>query len=97
MTSPANTPQPAADTMLAALTVLERLDSGDYPSVDVLMDSIDTRELSIGLVDVARFMASMLANAGQTDSPTVYGHVRSTIHGLVSDGSFGAGSFELPA
>lgn len=96
MTSPATTPQPAADPMLAALSVLERLDSGDHPSVDVLLDSIDARELAIGLVDVAGFMASMLANASEGTSAGVYAHVRQTILGLVSDGSFGAGSPNLP-
>ena len=83
--------------MLAALSVLERLDSGDYPSVDVLMDSLDPRELSIGLIDVARFLTDMVANAAEAQHSQVYAQVRSTILGLVSDGSFKPGAFQLPA
>lgn len=89
-------PQPAADPMLAALSVLERMNSQDHPSVDVLLDAIDARELAMGLVDIAGFMASMLANASGGTKEDVYAHVRSLILKLVSDGTFGAGPANLP-
>lgn len=89
-------PQPAADPMLAALSVLERMSTQDHPSVDVLLDSIDARELAMGLVDIARFMGSMLANASEGTEADVYAHLRTTILGLVSDGTFNSGPANLP-
>lgn len=89
-------PQPAADPMLAALSVLERMNSQDHSSVDVLLETIDARELAMGLVDIAGIMASMLANASDGTKADVYAHVRTTVLTLVSDGTFGAGPANLP-
>lgn len=89
-------PQPAADPMLAALSVLERMNSQDHPSVDVLLESIDARELAMGLVDIGGIMASMLANASHGTTADVYAHIRATVLELVSDGTFGAGPANLP-
>lgn len=93
---PQPVPQPAADPMLAALSVLERMATQDLKSVDLLLDSIDVRELTMGLVDIAGFMASMLAKASEGSKLDVYAHLRSLILGLVSDGTFNSGPANLP-
>lgn len=89
-------PQPAADPMLAALSVLERMSTQDHPSLDALLDSIDVRELAMGLVDVGRMLGSMVANASLTTETDVYAHLRTTILGLVSDGTFNSGPANFP-
>lgn len=82
--------------MLAALSVLERMNSQDHSSLDALLESIDARELAMGLIDVAGIMASMLSRASNGTAADVYAHVRTTILGMISNGTFEAGPANLP-
>lgn len=87
---------PTADPMLAAVAVLEKFSAGDHASLDALLDTMDPRELSAGLVDVSQFLISMLGRATGGTPAEVLQHLRTTILNLVNDGSFGTGEFPLP-
>jgi hypothetical protein len=82
-------PKPQTDTTLAALAVLERFSTEDFESVDALMATTDARELVIGLLDVSRMLASMLAKATDGQPDEVFVHVRQTVLGLIQDGHLG--------
>jgi hypothetical protein len=87
---------PTADPMFAAVALLEQFSSQNHPSADALLDTTDPRELVAGLIDVAGFLVSMVGNATGATNPEVLQHLRSTILGLVNEGRFSTGSFQLP-
>lgn len=81
--------KPQTDTTLAALAVLERFATKDFDSVDALLNTTDTKELVMGLLDVSRMLTGMLARATDARHDEVIVHVRETIMGLVHDGHLG--------
>jgi hypothetical protein len=88
--SPTNN-KPQTDTTLAALAVLERFATKDFDSVDALLDTTDTKELVMGLLDVSRMLTGMLARATDARHDEVIVHVRDTILGLIHNGHLGTG------
>lgn len=88
--SPA-TDKPQTDTTLAALAVLERFATNDFDSVDALLNTTDTKELVMGLLDVSRMLTGMLARATDARHDQVIVHVRETVMGLIHEGHLGTG------
>lgn len=86
---------PQADTTLAALAVIEQFSQGEYQTLDALLDATDEHELVIGLLDVSRHLATMLANAAGTTEQDVVDHLRSTVLGLISSGALSSGPPKL--
>ena len=86
--SPA-TPKPQTDTTLAALAVLEQFALEDFKSVDALLDTMETKELVMGLLDVSLMLTSMLSRATEARHSEVIVQVRKTIMNLIDEGHLG--------
>lgn len=84
--------QPEADSMLAALALMERFQQRDFVSVDAIVDSVNPRELVMGLLDVSLIFTDFLAKATHTSKEDVVTSVRADVVALVNDGSLGAGT-----
>ncbi|MCC3299482.1 hypothetical protein [Arthrobacter caoxuetaonis] len=83
--------KPQADTLLAALAVMERFQQRDFVAVDAIVDSTDPRELVMGLLDVSLILTDFLAAASQVSKESIVGKVREDVLGLVNSGRLGAG------
>lgn len=86
-------PAPQSDATLAALAVLARLTDGDFDGANALMDSSNDQELLTGLLDVARYVTSIAANAAGVTQQDVLTKVRTTVLDLVNEGRLDAGPF----
>lgn len=87
--------KPEADTILAALALMERFQQRDFDSVDAIVDSTDPRELVMGLLDVSLIFTDFLAKATGASKEDVVTGVRADVVALVNDGSLGAGISRL--
>lgn len=96
MTTPGRPVVPKVDATLAALAIVEQFNFGEYDNVDTLLDSVDTRHVLMGAIDLSRFLADMLGRAANTSPQAVTEHVRTTLMKLISDGELSAGSIDLP-
>lgn len=87
--------KPEADTILAALALMERFQQRDFDSVDAIVDSTDPRELVMGLLDVSLIFTDFLAKATGSSKEDVVTGVRADVVALVNNGSLGAGISRL--
>ena len=88
----ASTTVPKADPALSALAVLASFVDKDPAATNLILDTTDERELIMGLLNISQHMATMLGNAIGGDAGDVVHYVRSTVLGLIHDGTWESGS-----
>ena len=87
-----STAVPKADPALSALAVLASFVDKDPAATNLLLDTTDERELVMGLLNISQHMATMLGSAIGGGPGDVVDYVRSTILGLIADGTWESGS-----
>ncbi|MHA7209535.1 hypothetical protein [Arthrobacter sp. MDT1-65] len=87
---------PPADPTLAALAVLTSLNEKNHKDVDSLLDVIQERELTLGLLQVSSYLATIIGNATGTTRAMALTHLRETVLQMVSDGQLGAEALRFP-
>lgn len=91
-----STPTPPADPTLAALAVLTSFTEKNIEDVDKLLDVIAERELTMGLLEVSSYLATILGNATGTTPTEVLTHLRETVLQMVTAGQLGAEALQIP-